>query len=193
MLLDIIRKRTSVRKFADKDISDNILRDMLEAGRLSPSGGNEQAWKFGVIKDKAIIEKLAEAAYNQNWIKTAPLVIVLCTTIVEDERGGRDIQNSRFPKWSDAINSMDKELYSIINVEEHQTMIPGTHMILQALENGIYSTWISYFNVEKVSELLGLPKLIIPSEMIAFGYPETEPKVRPKKALEQIVFYNQYK
>lgn len=193
MLLSIFRKRTSVRKFIDKAIPENVLLDMLEAGRLSPSGGNEQAWKFGVITDKAMIANLAEAAYNQNWIKTAPLVIVLCTTIVEDERGGRDIQNSRFPKWTDAIDSMDKELYSSINMEEHQTKIPGTHMILQALEHGIYSTWISYFNVDKVSELLGLPELVIPSEMIAFGYPEAEPKVRPKKALEQIVFYNQYK
>jgi nitroreductase len=44
-------------------------------------------------------------------------------------------------------------------------------MILQALEHGVYSTWISYFEVEKVSMILGLPKFCIPSEIIAFGYP----------------------
>lgn len=193
MLLDILRKRTSVRSFAEDGIPQNVLMDILEAGRLSPSGGNEQAWKFGVITDKAMIERLSEAAYKQNWIKTSPLLIVLCTTIVEDERGGREIQKNRFTKFREKIGEMDKYLYSALNSEEHQTKIPGTHMILQALEYGVYSTWISYFEVNKVSELLRLPKLTIPSEIIAFGYPKEEPKVRAKKALEQIVFYNQYK
>lgn len=193
MLLDILRKRTSVRAFADKEIPREVLIEILEAGKLSPSGGNEQPWKFGVITDKAMIEKLSEAAYKQSWIKTAPLLIVLCTTIVEDERGGREIQKRRFPRYSEKIGDMDKYLYSALNSEEHQTKIPGTHMILQALEHGVYSTWISYFDVDKVSELLGLPKLMIPSEMIAFGYSETEPDVRLKKSMEQIVFYNKYK
>lgn len=192
MVLDILKKRCSVRVFKDKSVPEDVFKDILEAGRLSPSGGNEQPWKFGVITDRDMIDKISDAAYRQNWIKTSPLLIVLCTTIVEDERGARDIQKRRFPRYSEAIGSMDKALYSALNSEEHQTKIPGTHMILQALEHGIYSTWVSYFDVEKVSILLELPKLVIPSEIIAFGYPETEPQPRTKKDLEHIVFYNKY-
>ena len=142
----------------------------LEAGRLSPSGGNEQPWRFGIVTDKALICSISELAYNQSWIKSAPLLVVLCTSIIEDSRGGRNIQKYRFPKWSKEIEDMDKELYSYINMEEHQTKIPGTHMVLQALEYGIHSTWISYFDVVKVSNLLGLPELCFASEIIAFGY-----------------------
>jgi nitroreductase len=192
MLIDILKKRCSVRSFEEKAIAQDIIDSIIEAGRLSPSGGNEQAWKFGVITDKHIINEISEAAYKQSWINTSPLLVVLCTTIVEDERGGREIQKRRFPRYSDAISNMDKYLYSALNSEEHQTKIPGTHMVLQALEYGIYSTWVSYFDVDKVSRILGLPHLCIPSEIIAFGYPELEPDLIDKKEKDEIVFYNSF-
>jgi nitroreductase len=193
MLMDMLRKRSSVRNFKEKEIKSEIIDVILEAGRLSPSGGNEQAWKFGVITDKSLIGQIAEGAYKQSWIKTCPLLMVLCTTIVEEERGAREIQKRRFPKYSEAISNMDKYLYSALNCEEHQTKIPGTHMVLQALEYGIYSTWISYFEVDKISKLLNLPKFYIPSEIISFGYPEDETSSRDKIFKVEIVFFNRFK
>jgi nitroreductase len=192
MIKDLLNSRCSVRKFSDREIPRDVIDSIIEAGRLSPSGGNEQPWNFGVITDKSLISSISEMAYNQSWIKSAPMLVVLCVAIVEDSRGGRDIQKYRFPKWSKEIENMDKELYSCINMEEHQTKIPGTHMVLQALECGIGSTWVSYFDVEKVANLLGLPKFCIPSEIIAFGYPEGEFELRPKKALEDLAFTNTY-
>jgi nitroreductase len=87
---------------------------------------------------------------------------------------------------------MEKQIYSSLNLEEHQTKIPGTHMMLAALEQGVYSTWISYFDVEKLSTLLSLPQNIIPSEIIAFGYPKDKIQKRQKKTIQEIVFYNSY-
>lgn len=192
MILDLLKKRCSVRNFADLSIPDHIIKDILEAGRLSPSGGNEQPWKFGVITDKQLIESISKAAYNQTWISTAPLLIVLCCTIVSDNRGAREIQKRRFPKWEKSINEMDKKLYSYLNTEEHQTKIPAAHMCLQALEQGIYSTWISCFDVLKVTSILCLPDLCVPSEIIAFGYPSGDLLPREKRDIEEIVFYNNY-
>ncbi len=79
MLLDLLKKRSSVRNFIDKDIPDEIINYILEAGRISPSGGNEQPWKFGVINNQELIRKISEIAYNQKWIGNANLLIVLCT------------------------------------------------------------------------------------------------------------------
>lgn len=192
MLMGLLKKRASVRKYKDNPISPDIIESILEAGRLSPSGGNEQAWLFGVITDRRMIEEISVIAYGQKWIKTAPLLIVLVTKIVEDERGGRFIQESRYPSLKDKISAMDKILYSSLNMEEHQTKIPGTHMVLQALEYGIGSTWISYFDVMGLAGYLGLPDGYLPSEIIAFGYPEKETKAPKKKDLKDLVFYNKY-
>lgn len=192
MIVDLLKTRCSMRKFKQMQIPQDIVDHIIEAGRLSPSGGNEQPWMFGIISDKELIRKIALAAYNQEWIRSAPLLIVLCTTIVEDERGGRDIQVSRFPEWKNEILNMDKELYSRLNSEEHQSKIPGTNMVLAALEQGVYSTWVSYFNVSEVSKLLNLPSSYIPSEILVFGYPEGEVKPRAKKKKNEIVFINSY-
>ena len=192
MILDLLKKRKSVRNFSDKKISKDIIGYILEAGRLSPSGGNEQPWKFGVITEKDLIEEISEIAYNQKWIKNAYMLIVLCTKIVDDQKGGRDIQKSRFLELENEIGRMDQELYSKLNQEEHQTKIPGTHMVLAALENGIGSTWISYFKVDEVTDLLELPEGYIPGEIIAFGYPENKTKTTSKKDIEEIVFYNKF-
>lgn len=190
MIIDILKNRSSVRNFKDEPISEEIIEYILESGRLSPSGGNEQSWKFGMIDDKSLINRISDIAYNQKWIKSSPLLVVLCTEIVEDERGGRGIQEKRFPRLKYEIESMDKTLYSCLNMEEHQTKIPGTHMVLAAMEKGIYSTWISYFNVEELQTVLNLPKDCIPSEILAFGYPDEEIKERTKKSMDQIVFRN---
>lgn len=190
MLLDLLKERRSIRDFKGEDIHKNVVENILEAGRLSPSGGNEQPWKFGVITDKAVIKRVSEIAYNQKWIESASFLIVLCTCIIEKERGGRDIQKARFPKLSQEIENMEDEVYSVLNMEEHQTKIPGTQMVLAALECGISSTWISYFDVEKVSELLRLPKACIASEILAFGNPAKKKDPVKKKRLDEIVFYN---
>ncbi len=192
MLLNLLKKRCSVRKFSGKEVSEEIIDYILEAGRLSPSGGNEQPWKFVVIKDKGIKKKVSQIAYNQTWIENADFLIVLITRIVTDEEGGRDIQKARFPEIEAEIESMDKDLYSKLNQEEHQTKIPGTHMVLAALEHGIGSTWISYFKVNELSKLLGLPEEYLPSEIIAFGYPKTEMKATKKKKKDEVVFYNNF-
>lgn len=192
MILELLKKRYSVRNFKDMPIQENIILEILEAGRLSPSGGNAQPWRFGVISDKGQIGLISQAAYNQTWICSAPLLIVLCCDIAPDHRCAREIQKKRFPKWSKQMDDMERELYASLNIEEHQTKIPGTHMILQALEHGIYSTWISYFDVEKVSIILGLPKFCMPSEIIALGYPVCDEPTREKKKLEDLVFYNRY-
>jgi nitroreductase len=192
VIVELLRRRSSVRSFQDKPIPESVLQDILEAGCLSPSGGNEQSWVFGVVADRDLIGQIAEIAYGQTWIARAPLLIVLCTIGVDDSRGGRDIQKARFPEHVGAIDQMDRSLYLALNQEEHQTKIAGTHMALAALEHGIGSCWVSKFEVRRLRELLDLPPDHLPSEILVLGYPEQARGPRPKKELEEIVFYNTF-
>lgn len=65
-------------------------------------------------------------------------------------------------------------------------------MVMAALEYGLGSTWISYFDVDKLLNILNLPKPYIPSEIIAFGYPIKNENTIYKKNLNEIVFYNKF-
>ena len=192
MITELLRTRFSVRKFQDKPIPDDVVQDMLEAGRLSPSGGNEQPWTFGVITDRNLITQIVEMAFHQEWIAKAPLLVVLCTVGVGKERGGRDIQKHRFPEYQEFIDNMDQDLYWALNQEEHQTKIAGTHLALAALEHGVGSCWVSRFDVKRLAVLLNLPRGVLPSEILVLGYPDEAGKLTQKKGLDEVVFYNTF-
>ncbi|MCL2189674.1 MAG: nitroreductase family protein [Defluviitaleaceae bacterium] len=191
MLLDLLKKRYSCRAFSPKKISAEIVNYMLECARLSPSGGNEQPWKFGVITDTQRIHQITEACsenYPQPWIRTAPLLIALCTQIFDTPIA--DISLKRFPSMLERMKSIDKDVISAIAMEEHQVKIPGTHMVLAALEHGIQSTWISGMNCEKAGEILGVEGYLV-SNIIAFGYPLENKTTTAKKHPEDIMFTKQ--
>jgi nitroreductase len=191
LITSLLAKRFSTRRFQVKPVPDDVLAEMLAAGRLSPSGGNEQPWAFGVITDAGLIARIAQIA-QQGWIERAPLVIVLCVIPVSDARGGRDIQVRRYPEHARAIVDMDPDLYHALNQEEHQTKIAGTHMALAALEHGVGSCFVSRFDVRRLAELLRLPPDRMPAELLVLGYPERPQKPVRKKALNELVFYDAY-
>ena len=192
MILDLLTKRYSCSNFSDKKVSNETIAYMLECARLSASGGNEQPWKFGIVTDANMIKDISEAAsenYCQRWIANAPLVIVLCTQLFDYPIA--DIGLKRFPSMLDRMKKIDKDVISAIGMEEHQTKIPGEHMVLAALEHGIYSTWISSMNCEKVGELLGVEGYLV-SNIIAFGYPKQDRDPTPKKELDSITFTDHF-
>ena len=193
MLIDLLMKRYSCRDFADRPIEKAIIDYMLECGRFSPSGGNEQPWKFGVITAPEMIREISDAAgvnYKQSWIASAPLLVVLCTQLFIFQN--REIGMHRFPSLHDELQQIDRSLYERINMEEHQTKIPGEHMVLAALEHGICSTWISSVDCERVGRIIGIDDGYLVTNVIAFGYPNGEKQATPKKNLKSIVFSNRY-
>ena len=70
-----------------------------------------------------------------------------------------------------------------------QSNIPSEHMILVALEHGIYSTWVSSMDCELVGKIIGIKGFFV-TNVIAFGYPEHIRDVTPKKELKNITFTN---
>jgi len=97
----------------------------------------------------------------------------------------------RFPGIHDELQKIDRNLYAIVNMEEHQTKIPGEHMVLAALEYGIYSTWISSIDCEAVGKLIGAEGYLV-TNVIAFGYPGYQKGPTPKKELNDITFTNHF-
>lgn len=190
MILELLRSRSSIRSFETRRIPEAILDDILEAGRLSPSGGNEQPWLFGVITNGELITSIAELARGQLWIAGAPAIIALCTRHVGDDRGGRGTQKLRFPDYADEIDSLPLGLFHALTQEEHQTKIAGAHMALVALEHGIGSCWVSHFDVASVSRLLRLPPGCTASELLVLGYPSGDRTMQPKRQKADVVFRN---
>lgn len=118
MILDLLRERYSVREFLDKPVPEGIIQEMLEAAQLSPSGGNEQAWAFGVVTDKNTTARIAsQSYYNESWLSKAPLIVALCTRVT----GPFSVCERRFPAHTNVgINDAAAEVCTFAYMEEHQ-------------------------------------------------------------------------
>ncbi|MFH1034256.1 MAG: nitroreductase [Pseudomonadota bacterium] len=74
-LLELIKSRRSVRKFTDQPVEQALIDDILEAGRWAPSGTNNQAWRFMVVRDPALKEQIAGCSKYAPVIKGAAVLI----------------------------------------------------------------------------------------------------------------------
>lgn len=77
-MLDLIKKRRSIRKYTDAAVSEDQIRAMLEAAMAAPSGHNEQPWEFIVVRDGALRQKLADTHQWAKMCARAPVVFVIC-------------------------------------------------------------------------------------------------------------------
>ena len=168
MILEAIKKRQSVRSYLDKEIPEELLRQVLEAGRLAPSAKNIQPWRFIVVKDNKIKEQLVPACKNQKFVGEASVVIVGCAT------------NPGY-RMGNGVHS-----YSI------DLAIALDHMSLQAAELNLGTCWIGSFYQDKVKEVLDIPEEISVVALMPLGFPQTLGAKRGRKTLSEIVCYEKY-
>lgn len=77
-VLDTIKKRRSIRKYTDETVTDEQIRQLLEAAMAAPSGSDIQSWEFVVVKDPAIKRQLAQTHTWSRMVANAAVVIVVC-------------------------------------------------------------------------------------------------------------------
>jgi nitroreductase len=167
--MDAIRARRSIRSYQDRPVEDEKLEAVLEAGRLAPSARNLQEWRFVVVRDKTLREKLADAANGQKFVGEAPVVLVACA-VTDGHR-----------------MSCGEQCYPI------DVAIALDHITLKAVEEGMGTCWIGAFDPDKVRKLLSIPDDVRIVELMPLGYPASEPSSRPRHDLDQIVAYNKWK
>ena len=72
--MDVVRNRRSIRRYKPDPIPEDALMEVLEAGRLAPSGSNRQPWHFVIVKTK----ETKDAMGFPDWVAGAPVVLVVC-------------------------------------------------------------------------------------------------------------------
>jgi len=167
-VLDVIRNRRSIRAFKKRSVEEEKLNRILEAARLAPSARNMQEWKFVVVRDRVLRERLADAANKQHFVAHAPVIIAACGTIVDRVMGCGQLS------------------YPI------DVAIAVTHMTLQAVAEGLGTCWICAFDEGKVKSLLGVPEGVRVVALLLVGYPDESPPPRPRRELAEIVSYEKF-
>ena len=167
-ILETAKKRYSVRKYLPRKVEQEKLLLVLEAGRVAPTGCNNQPQRLIVVQSEEGLQKIAKAAVNFG----APMAIIVC--------GDND------NVWHRPID--DKCILDI------DVSIVTTHMMLQAEELGLGSLWMCKFDPEIIRKEFNIPENIVPINILWLGYADGEP-LSPdrhdtrRKPLNQTVFY----
>lgn len=152
--MEAIFKRRSVRKFLDIEVCEEDITKLLKAAMRAPSAGNEQPWEFLVIKDPQTMKKITEFHPYATMLHHTKCAIVIC--------GNPQLQKFPLDFWIQDCSAATQNL-----------LLEATHL-------GLGATWLAVYPVEErvlgTKKLLGIPKHIIPLNIIAIGYPAIEPK-----------------
>ena len=169
--LELAKNRYSNRKFSDRKVEKEKLDRILEAGRVAPTAVNYQPQRILVIDSQDSLEKLKLCT---RYHFDAPLALVVCydSTTSWKDPSGRD--------------------QGIVDAS-----IVNTHMMLQAAELGVYSTWVGHYDNDALRRKFSLPPFLVPVAILPLGYPAADSGPHPKLHysrldLTETVFYNSF-
>ena len=102
--LAIVSKRDE-KQYADRPIPDDVVRRILDAGRLAGSATNRQPWRFLVLESRDVVERVAEMVYAPRNVLTATLVVAIATDRPAAFDVGRAAQNMMLAGWNEGVTS----------------------------------------------------------------------------------------
>lgn len=176
-VLEAIRHRYSLRRYAERPVPRDSLERCLEAARLAPSACNSQPWRFIVVDDPNLRDRVARAAFSglyslNRFAAKAPVLVVAIT------------DRSRY--IARLGGQLRRVQYSLIDLG-----IACEHLALQATEEGLGTCWLGWFSERGVRNALGLPRSDRIDILLSLGYPETEEiPEKKRRAIEDVRQFN---
>lgn len=170
-MLEVIKKRRSIRDYSDKKVSEDDLNKVLEAIRLSPTWKNKQCFEVIVVDDKKLQKTIGETVKSnpcENAYTNATYTLVF---IADPTRSG---------------NRDEKPYYM------SDTAIAVEHAILTATSLGLGTCWVGVFPEEQLKGLLNIPDNYRIVALTPLGYPNEEVEARPRRDIKEIVHRNQF-
>ncbi|HDS16321.1 MAG TPA: nitroreductase [Proteobacteria bacterium] len=178
--LECIAQRRSVRKFTEQEVSNQQLKELMQAARLAPSWANTQCWEFVIVRDTATKAKLAETLPEGNPARkaaaNAPVLLVACGKL----------GTSGFYKGQAATSKGDN--WYLFDVG-----LAVQNISLAAHAMGLGTVILGLFDAEAAGNILNLPDSVKVVSMVPLGYPLKEGGTAPtRKPLCEFVFSNRY-
>ena len=169
MFDEVIKSRRSIRKYTSERVSSQDIYSIIDAGRLAPSAHNRQPWKVRVFdsKEKGLIyfSLLEKASLDPSIKNTAEIIdnVPVLIGVFYDKEG--DFRDHDFLSLGAFVQNMH----------------------LKATEMGLGSLWIANTDYIKkeISKIISCDLECI--SCLAVGYKDQEPKMRPRKSLEEII------
>ncbi|MGP4073364.1 oxygen-insensitive NADPH nitroreductase [Piscibacillus sp. B03] len=180
---ELLKKHTSIRKYKEEPIPDEVLYEMIHAGQHAASSNFVQAYSIVRVTDADKIEKLAELSNNPTQIKSAPVVLLFCADLkcLEYACKEQGVQLTTEGIENFIVSTVDTALFAQNFVVAAESMGYGICYI-----GGVRN------NPEQISELVSLPDKVYPVFGLTVGVPDEEHEVKPRLPIEAILHEDEY-
>jgi nitroreductase len=174
-LFEAIRSRRSVRKYRPEAVPEDVLSQVLEAGRLAPSGHNRQPWRFVVVREPARRKELAAAAAPHNaFIAEAPATLAFLGFLAYPGAPAPAARTRGTWTW---------DMYIRYNVA-----IAAAYVTLAATAAGLGTCWINNYDEDAARRVLAVPPECALVLLMTMGYPAETPPLKARLPLEKLRF-----
>ena len=182
--MESLNKRRSIRKYADKDVSNELLTRLLREAERTQTMGNLQLYSVVVTRSEEKKRQLAPAHFNQPMVTGAPVVLTFCA----DFR-----RTSRWAEERNAVPGYDNFL-SFINAASDALLYTQTFCIL-ADEEGLGYCYLgtTIYMPQQIIDVLELPRLVMPIATITLGWPDENPPLSDRLPIESIIHEETYR
>ena len=179
-----LETRRSIRKYSDREVTDELLNNLLEQALRTQTMGNLQLYSVVVTRDKEKKQQLAPAHFNQPMVTGAPVVLTFCA----DFR--RTTQWARCRKADPGYDNF----LSFINAATDALLYAQTFCCL-ADEVGLGYCYLgtTVYQPMSIIETLQLPQLVMPVATITLGWPDECPAQSDRLPLDAIVHQETYR
>ena len=194
-VIKCIKERRSIRNYLDKEVSKEIIEEIIEAGRYAPSAENRQPWKFIVITDKALINEMSREVKRQ--IKR------ILKQRWKWKRKFKDLKERETVIFLNAIANSSKDIifYNAPVVifivtddrafNDESCACAAQNMMLAAWSMGIGSCWIGFAKFleanKNIMQKIGIPPECHIAACLIFGYPAKVPKAALRNPMASII------
>lgn len=181
--MESLNKRRSIRKYADKDVSNELLTRLLREAERTQTMGNLQLYSVVVTRSEEKKRQLAPAHFNQPMVTGAPVVLTFCA----DFR-----RTSRWAEERNAVPGYDNFL-SFINAASDALLYTQTFCNL-ADEEGLGYCYLgtTVYMPQQIIDVLELPRLVMPITTITLGWPDENPPLSDRLPIESIIHEETY-
>ena len=183
-MIQTMLNHRSIRKYADRNIPDEIMNKILEAGSRSSTTGNMQVYSMIVTKRKDLREKLWEAHFKQEMVLQAPVHITFCADF------------NRFNKWCkqrDADPGYDNFLSFYTASIDALFAAQNVALATEAFGLGICYLGTATYMADRIIDILGLPEGVVPVAALVLGYPAEAPPLTDRLPMKSVVHEETYR
>ncbi|NND86619.1 MAG: nitroreductase family protein [Nitrosopumilus sp.] len=198
-IIDAIKQRRSIKSF-DKNhkMTYDEIKQILELAVLSPTSYNIQNWRFVIITEQSIKDKLSELSHGQQQVSEASLIIILCADLNSwNKHPERYWANIPEEPRNALIESLKKSYKDKVQLQRDEAMrscgMAAQTIMLAAKSMGYDSCPMKGFDYESVGKMINLPNDHLISMMVVVGKKAKNPSPRGGQVpLSELVFTNKF-